>query len=72
MNRVAVPSASCQLAHTAAGDVSRLTSTLNGSTTLAALILADAARQRAMANLRDLGPVIRQLKREAVKMERGR
>lgn len=67
--RVAVPSRICQQAHTAAGDVSRLTSTLNGSTTFAALCLAEQARNRALVSLRTLGPEIRRLKQEAKRQE---
>lgn len=70
MTRIAVPSRTCQAAHTVAGDVSRLTSTLNGTTTHAALVSADAARKRAIDALRAMGPEIRRLKSEARKAER--
>lgn len=70
MTRIAIPSRICQHAYTAAGDVSRLTSTLNGSTTFAALCAAEQARNRALVSLRTLGPEIRRLKSEARNMER--
>jgi len=68
--RIAVPTRTAQHAYNAAGDVSRLTSTLNGSTTFAALCAAEQARNRAMVSLRTLGPEIRRLKSEAKTAER--
>ncbi len=70
MTRIAVSPRTSQSAYTAAGDVSRITSTLNGTTTLAALVSADAARKRAMDALRGLGPEIRRMKSEARQAER--
>ncbi len=72
MTRIAVPSQTCQAAYSAAGDVSRLTSTLNGSTTYQALCAAEQARNRALVSLRTLGPEIRRLKSEARSVERQR
>lgn len=70
MTRIAVSPRTSSAAHTVAGDVSRLTSTLNGTTTHAALVSAEHARKRAMDALRGLGPEIRRLKSEAKQAER--
>jgi hypothetical protein len=70
MTRIAIPSRTCQAAHTVAGDVSRITTALNGASTHAALVSADLARKRAIDQLRALGGDIRRLKSEARKAER--
>ena len=70
MTRISVNPRTSQSAHTVAGDVSRLTSTLNGTTTHAALVSAELARKRAIDALRGLGPEIRRLKSIARDAER--
>ena len=70
MTRIAVESRVSQHAYAASGDLSRLTSTLTGSTTFQALCAAEQARNRALVSLRSLGPEIRRLKQEAKKAER--
>ena len=70
MTRIAVPHRTSSAAFTAAGDVSRITSTLNGTTTHAALVSAELARKRALDALRALGPEIRRMKSEARQAER--
>lgn len=70
MNRITTPSRVTSMAHTTLGDVSRLTSTLTGSTTHAALCSADQAAKRALDNLRSMRASIRVLKKEARDLER--
>jgi len=65
MTRISIPSPVSQLAYTTAGDVSRLTSTLNGTSTFLALCSAEQAAVRAMDNLRTIRAHIRDLKRQA-------
>ena len=61
---IQVPHTTSSLAHTTAGDLSRLTSTLTGTTTLRALVQAEQAAARAMDNLRAMRAAIRVMKRE--------
>lgn len=71
--RTAIPASVSSLAHTTAGDVSRLTSCLSGSTTLAALCHAEQAAMRVLDNARAIRSAIRSLKKEArVNEGRGR
>ena len=62
--RIAIPANVSSVAHTASGDIARVTSTLTGTTTHAALVSAEQARKRAIVALRDLGPVIRRMAKE--------
>jgi len=70
VTRIAVPHRTSSAVYTVAGDVSRITSTLTGTTTHAALVSAELARKRALDALRALGPEIRRMKSEARQAER--
>lgn len=74
MTRIFVSPQTAQRAFTAAGDISRITSTLSGTTTFQALCGAEQARVRVMNEMRTLAPEIRRLKAEAkaVEMKRER
>jgi len=63
--RIAIPSSVCSVAYATAGEVSRLTSTLNGTSTHTALCAAELAAQRAQDNLREIRVHIRALKKQA-------
>ena len=67
--RVAVPKSLSSTAHTTSGDLSRITSTLTGPTTFAALCSAEQAMVRAMDNLRTMRASVRALKKEARALE---
>jgi hypothetical protein len=72
MTRIAIPSSIAQRAFTAAGDISRITSTLSGTSTFQALCAAEQARVRVMNEMRALAPEIRRLKAEARAVEKQR
>lgn len=63
---IRIPQTVSSLAHTTAGDVSRVTTALSGVTTRAALISADLALKRAADNVRELRSQVRVLKRGCV------
>ena len=68
--RIAIPSSVTARAYIAAGDISRITSTLNGTSTFQALCAAEQARVRVMNEMRALAPEIRRMKAEAKVVER--
>ena len=65
MTRLAIPANIHDLANRAHNDAKRAATALTGTTTLAALISARLAGERAMDNLRTLEPMIRRLEAEA-------
>ena len=61
-----------QRAINAQNNAGRVASAMNGCATFAALCAAEGARNRAMDDLRAMGPIIRALRAEAKRFEKAR